>query len=399
MVITFPFGVVLNVRISDAVKLYPMDFFAACIIVYTAFVYTYRYVSLDPLIKAVLLFVAVGILSLLVNSFWLGFEMTFVASMYLLRFVMYTGIIVALSMVTKEFAYRYLKILIYGAGGLFTALGFVQYFYYPYLGNLLYLGWDEHYYRMFSTVLDPNFAGTIFLLILLGICFTWSNKKNIYWHIFTGISFMASAVALFLTYSRTTYIMALTTLLLYCLLKRNIKIFLVLLLIFIAGVIFIPKNRSSEGVDLLRMTSVVQRFENVEKALTIFSRHPILGVGFNSYRYAQQKEQLYSPPPNYVLYDNSAAGVSNSYIFVLVTTGVVGFVVFIYFLMNIYRTIRRVAVKDQRLYELVLLSCFAVGVGSLFENLFFYTTIMFWIFSLIGICMAVLQKKSIKART
>ena len=53
------------------------------------------------------------------------------------------------------------------SGSLIVLLGFIQLMFYPALRNLYYLGWDEHLYRMFSTFLDPNFAGAFFVLFTL----------------------------------------------------------------------------------------------------------------------------------------------------------------------------------------------------------------------------------------
>ena len=84
-----------------------------------------------------------------------------------------------------------------------------------------------------------------------------------------------------------------------------------------------PKNFKSEGVDLLRTASIKSRAESYINAFKIYRLSPFFGTGFDSYRYAQQKQGMLDQR-NWQT-THSASGVPNSFIFIFVTTGVFGF--------------------------------------------------------------------------
>ena len=52
-------------------------------------------------------------------------------------------------------------------------------FVYPDLRNLWYLGWDPHYYRVFATLLDPNYVGILLVLTIFVWIYIWVNNKKL----------------------------------------------------------------------------------------------------------------------------------------------------------------------------------------------------------------------------
>src|SRR3989338_6680935 len=54
--------------------------------------------------------------------------------------------------------------------GFFVGLGLGQYIFLPDTRFLLSYGWDEHYWRLIGTVLDPNYMGVMMgMIVLFGI--------------------------------------------------------------------------------------------------------------------------------------------------------------------------------------------------------------------------------------
>ena len=111
---------------------------------------------------------------------------------------------------------------------------------------------------------------------------------------------------------------------------------------------------------------------DLEKGITIFKDHPLIGVGFNSYRYAQYRYNYERPSTPNV---HDASGTDNSFVFILATTGIIGFVVY----MNLWFQLIKKAVAAKNRYSLIFLSS-VVGlfVNSLFINSLFYAEIMVW---------------------
>lgn len=120
----------------------------------------------SPLSVPIALFASIGLFSLVINSIYLKQAEFFTSFLYLLRWVLYAGVYFVVRSFDSYFKSKILILLVI-AGMIIVAGGYLQYFLYPSLRNLYYLGWDEHLYRMFSSFLDPNFAGIFFVLFIL----------------------------------------------------------------------------------------------------------------------------------------------------------------------------------------------------------------------------------------
>ena len=207
-----PLGVVLRLEIIPSVYVYPTDLIAGLILIYTI----YKFVNSKKLFSKELfyplsLFVIVGFISLLIGSRFLTITQFLSSFAYLLRFVAYASIVFCFRFVPKDFIKKTnVKLIIVGLVS--VVFGFLQFFYYPNLRNLYYLGWDDHLYRLFGTFLDPNFAGAflalVFLFLLENCILTVSkieNLKRVGLYLLTFFTL----VSVFLTYSRSAFIMLL----------------------------------------------------------------------------------------------------------------------------------------------------------------------------------------------
>lgn len=306
------------------------------------------------LVKPIAAFAGVAVLSLLVNATSTSPEILWKGSLYLLRWVAYAGVYFAVvgSSVSGLFLLRRLFFL----GTALAAVGLLQFFLYPDLRNLMYLGWDPHYYRVFSTLFDPNFAGILFVLTLIA-GETFLQKKRDIW-VMGGIG--VNIFALLLTYSRSSYLALIAALGVWIFLQKKWKIGLTGLLIFFVAIVYLPRP-GREALSLDRFDSTVARLDNWSQSIQLMSQKPFFGFGFNVMPFLQQDTSFPS---------KAGAGIDNSFLFVGVTTGLVGLLAYCWLLWSMVRAGKR---------GFYLASLTAVIIHSLFNNSLFYSWIMVWL--------------------
>lgn len=322
----------------------------------------------DKISQSFSIFVLIALLSLIFTPISLTFFQRIVSFLYLLRLVGYFGVYFAVSYLIKMKKITKNQVInLLGATGVTLAIvGWFQYFLYPDLRNLYYLGWDPHYLRIFATYLDPNFLGLIFVFTLI-ILFSQSDR---------GVNALRWLVRFFVlvtlafTYSRSSYFAAMVVSLLATLIKRKISIALFALSILTVSILLLPRP-SGEGVRLERLFSIRERIESWQQGLKIFTQYPILGVGFNTMRYAKIK---YFPEVKQTLVNHSGAGVENSFIFIAATTGVVGLISYTYFL---YQAFSNSGILSQ-------LTILAAIVHGLFLNSLLFPWIVMWLFLMLA---------------
>lgn len=373
----FSLGQITRIEIIPSVAITALDVVVACFFAYLAItVFTRRNIKISPTWKSFCLFIAFTTGSLLINSFSLPSNQLLAASLYLFRYIVYAGmffLFFTFSPVQKQVA----KYFMTGGGLLIVVIGYVQFFLYPSLRNLYYAGWDEHLYRMFGSFLDPNFLGIFLVVFSLFLVYQVVISTNRIGKYVYGFMLIAAMGGVFLTYSRSALISLLISGTMFFLLlgkKRIVGIFWAIILI--AGLVtFLISGKRSEGTNFLRVVSTEARLESVTEALTIWQKNPILGVGFNTYRYAQYKNGFLNKKEWEE--SHAAAGTDNSFLFVAATTGIVGLVAFLYFLY----THISVLLHQKRMLDraLGIGSFVAVCVGSLFVNALFYPSIMLWL--------------------
>jgi len=327
------------------------------------------------LTKPIFLFASICLISLLLNLKELILEQSLVSFSYLFRWIMYAAVYFIVANLNEEKKKKLINYIFY-SGIIVLFLGFVQVFFYPSLKNLYYLGWDEHMYRLFSTFLDPNFTGIYLVIIfLLGIYLYLSKKRKIYIVLSTLI-----LIGVFLTYSRTAFITLLISAVSLLIIANKKKLILPIVVAILLITFVFPKTFKSEGTDFFRTFSAAARISTMQHGLKIFSDHPIFGVGFNSYRYFQEKYGF--ELTDYAVPSRAAAGVENSFIFVLATTGLIGFISYLYLLFRIFSL---VLLSKNKVLSKITIAVFVGLIGSsLFINSLFYTFIMFLMWILIG---------------
>lgn len=326
----------------------------------------------------ILLFVITATLSILINVGNLPMSEIFIASLYLVRWIAYAGLYFVVSDFKKAFKEKIPNFLL--LSGFATAvLGLVQYILYPDLRNLYYAGWDEHLNRLFSTFLDPNFAGLIFVLtFLLGMYLLGRlGELSRLGRFGVILAVITSFAALLLTYSRGSFISFAVGMAVFLGLIGKKKLLVVFATLFIIGLFLLPKNLEGEGVRLFRTASIEARAQSMTHAVKIFQDNPLFGVGFGAYRYTQVRFGFLTKDEAEKIH--SAAGTDNSFLFILATTGIVGLIAYLYLWFRVLGEVREVREK-----ALVVGSLAAIFVHSLFVNSLFYPHVMAWIWILLG---------------
>ncbi len=310
------------------------------------------------------LFAVVAFISLILSPISLKISERFISFLYLVRFIVYFSLYPTVLYLSKSKSINsnfLLKAI--GFTGLGLAIfGWLGYFLYPDLRNLFYLGWDPHFKRIFGSFFDPNYFGLMMVLTLITL-FTWKESLR-------NILITLIFISLMFTYSRSSYLAFLGALVTYSLLKKKYFLIMVAFIILIASAVALPRP-SGEGVKLERVFTLEQRVENWKEGFKIFTDHPILGIGFNSVRYAKQQYRFGGED---LQVSHSGAGFDNSFLFVAVTTGLIG--LFSYLLL-----LKQIFVNGNLLTKTSLI---AIIVHSLFLNSLFFPWVMLWMWILLG---------------
>ncbi len=325
-ILVWPFGQLLSLTpFGSAFRLQLLDVLA--VLLFVSLLPSYRKITKDPLFKPLALFSLTALLSLVVNA---G-SVSLTSLAYFLRFVSYTSFYFAFRVEGVKKYSRYLAL----AATLFLTIGLLQYFILPDVRFLAYLGFDDHYYRLIGSFLDPNFTG-----LVLAILVVLSPPPLL----------LIPLIALVLTFSRASFLALAIGLVYLSITNRRFKLLLTLLLLGLF--LYLVPKPFGEGVNLWRTFSIVSRFENQKNALLLFAQKPIFGQGFNSRK------------------------VDNSFIFVLTTTGIFGFIAFVAFLKKVWQMTADPLAKA---------SIMAILVHSLFNNSFFYSWILAFFFLLVSL--------------
>lgn len=339
------------------------------------------------LLKPITLFIIIALLSLIVNIKSLNQSELMISFLYLLRWVLYSSIYFIISGFDFSFKQKIIKLMIF-IGAVFVIGGYIQYFFYSNLGNLYYLGWDNHMHRIFSSFFDPNFAGAFFVLYLFLVSSIFIEKlktKNQKIKFLFFFLMILTLVAILLTYSRSALLMFLTGSVVFLILVKKKKlIFLITGILLLAFLVF-SKNFYIENINLLRTASSKARIDSLSNAVKIIRDHPILGVGFNAYKYTQIKYGFREE--NNAKTSHADAGTDNSFLFILATTGVIGFTAYIYLWFRILKS-KIEDYKNRKKYLLsivIISSCLGLFVNALFINSLFFPFIMQWMWILVGL--------------
>ena len=232
----------------------------------------------------------------------------------------------------------------------FLILGLGQYVFLPDMRFLLRYGWDEHYWRLIGTVLDPNYMGV--MAGMIGFYFLDKNYKNYKFNKEMAMILMAAAT-LALTWSRASWLAFGAAAGWWAVSGRpgrpgrlgRLGIFGVLAVLGV-GVWWAAPKPGGEGVNLLRTSSIQQRLLSWNQAIGVWKQHPWLGVGFNNY---------------------GGRAPSSSWLLLLATLGALGS-------LGILGEIREIGgIRNSKFWLGIIIM---VSVHAIFNNTLFYPPVL-----------------------
>lgn len=303
----------------------------------------------------------------LITTFWycLNFQ-TLVPLLYLCRLIVYvifaTSIYYFLNNSRSE--NFYLKIQYLTASSIIAILGLIQLILLPDVRFLYLFGWDDHYYRLISTLFDPAFTGLILLMGLLFSLKLKSSGKIIY------LPQLLLIVAILFTYSRATYLAGVGALIYYWLSQPNYKnqnfqivkkvgtVFLIIVFSSVALQFF----KGGEGTNLLRTSTIYARIENIKNYLQQLDA-PTLLVGKGWFTFPVQKSGI----------SNHSRVPDNSIILLINNLGVPGLILFSF---SIFKLVWKKIKFHPELTSVII----AIIIHSQFNNAVFqpFVWLYFW---------------------
>ena len=397
LLVTTFFGQLLRLPLwRTDVNLYLSDILIVCIFGWFMYVVIRQKIKIwkHPLLLPLLTFLGVISLSWLVNFRLTSLDQFIVSVMYLFRWTLYTSLVFTVSYLVyartevKQTLYRTLLALIVGFG----VLGVLQYWFMADFHWLQYWGWDPHLHRLASTWLDPGYAGLVLVFGLLMIAPVFKQRIQYSWF---QVVFIWLIVCLGLTFSRASYLSLMTGVVILSLVLRSWRILVLYAISLLLVVLLIPKP-AGEGVNLARTSTVNFRVQNWQEALRVIEDYPLTGVGFNRYRYVRT-DYVVDVPADWQS-SHSGAGVDNSWLFIMATTGFIGFVAYGFYWLQVIMHLDLLSIPKgnvEKLSDLVRYAdqiaigvLAAWGVHAYFHNSLFYIPAITVASMLLGIALA-----------
>ena len=285
--------------------------------------------KLDSVALVAVAFVTVAAFSTISAAprFGLSMMQVAVAGAQLARWVLYFGVyVIAINTIVRRDVkpvWKALETCIL----LFAGFGLIQSAFLPGFAQIVYpdsrdwVDWDVQGHRLVSTILDPNYAGAFIMLgLLVEVALIAMGERVARWKPLLLVA------ALLATASRGSILATIIGLTLVVLVRGRSKKLMSLFGVFTVGlVVALPKIiEYAASFNKLRVDdpSAMGRLISWARALEVFSDHPIIGIGYNTWSAIQTQygwEQV----------AGAVFGLDGGLLFIAVLTGVVGLSLYI----------------------------------------------------------------------
>lgn len=348
-------------------NLYEIGLFSIGIYLFTKYQFT-KAIFRHPIVTPTLYFFGWLFITLVISAFSYKLIPNLLASLYFIRLLAYFLFFLYFDYYLKQNKVEvpFFKKAVISATVIIIVTSVIQYVLYPNLGNIAYLGWDPHLYRLVGFFFDPPITASIFFL--LGFWFLFSQNHK---YIILGMLAILF-ILFFLTYSRGGLLALLVTVAIFSLQKMKLTYLLAGIAIVISLFVLVPRN-ISEGLNLARTTSIQTRLADYNKAILIWQKKPIFGIGYNHIRFEKDsyEEEVVTEKYNP---SHASSSFHSSFLIILVTSGVIGVMLYGWLLFSIAK------LNTFSFYSMIFLSVF-----SLTDNVLLHPFILFLFFTLIPI--------------
>lgn len=357
LILLFPLGQIVRIPVKlegSVVSVMPSDIIITALLTFWIIRKTLTGFRIKKTLinNLIISFSLISAFSLIIAAFRMEIPKILVSSLYTIRWVMFASLyFVIIDILKKIEEIKFLLKLFYLMGIAIGILGAVQYLFF---NNFIILsqviaggGWDPHTDRMISTFLDPNFLGGYFMF-LSAITFSIFTRKKEYkiTQILLNpyfIGFIFFSACLLLTLSRASllsYLIVIGIIILSGIKKR--KYFMIFLCIS-AMLIFttpslIKKHTTADQISIENPlheniqidSSAYTRISSWENAWGIISKNVsnfVFGIGNNTYAFERGSS-----------IKQGTTGAVNSFLFIWLTTGLIGLIIYIALLSRIYKS-------------------------------------------------------------
>jgi Lipid A core - O-antigen ligase and related enzymes len=220
-----------------------------------------------------------------------------------------------------------------------AAFGLVQAVFIPHFAQVVYpdsrvsIDFDEQGHRLVSTILEPNIAGAMIMLVLLVQLAQLAGGVRI-----SSWKPLVLLVALIATLSRSSMLgllvggaLILSVRGISQRLLRLASVAVVVAAVAAPWVIRFAASYNKLGIDKSALTRLV----SWARAARILSDHPLLGIGFNTYAFVQESY-------GYLRMGNGTYSLDGGLLFIAVMTGFVGLSIFVAMLALVVKRCRLV---------------------------------------------------------
>lgn len=337
--ITLPLGYFARINFGSVfIGLYYWDILLSAYLVFAVYTFipNFKKFQWPDFYKLLLIFIVYSVLITLNSYRYLNSLSEFViSSMYLVRWSIYMFSAIALyfDLKRENISFNFIKTLLIAEGLLISIVGFLQLIFIPDFTLLdQTLLWDPHQNRLTGLYFDPNFAGIILVLtlsVLTSDILKFLDSKRVYSPriiIFYALSFLTMFSAIILTFSRSAWLALATSVLVVGLIKYKwiipIAVFAMFLVYYAVPRVQTRITGVTDPSDsfYFRLISWTETYE-------VAKQNPLIGYGFNTYRYIRQDMGLIEYDEGQG--DRSDSGSDSSILFVWVTTGLIGLTLFL----------------------------------------------------------------------
>ncbi len=359
-----------------------------------------RFIGSNPLLIALLLFIAANVLSL-VNT------VNLTRSVFVLIFTAFTVVLAWLvpAIVKTQRSIRTIILVLLASCFLVSAFGIFQFF-----GDMVGLptsitGLRDLYTkdvlgfpRVQSTAYEPlYFANYLLLPLSLAFALFLSKRQQLKssWLLIILILGTASFV---LTVSRGGYIAFTVSMLVICIAYfrkvfrlRNIVIFVaattflwwfVVKALGFGGGLFTLDTFKEHVGNVFYGASFNERVYTLEQAQTAFREHPLVGIGVGAFGPYVAPHPYYMPKDGWKI-------VNNEFVEILAETGLLGFLTFfLVVLVLIVRSIKAILRSRDPYLKAIMVALFAAFIGVLVQYQTFSTLYIMHVWFLIGLMVA-----------